>query len=297
MLTWLDGRNASSFRSLNWSTNELSFQITQAPGSRNLRGMVPRVSAAGTLGLLTRGGSPIPYTLETIKGVDYAMFSADSGAYVASYAPDTTPPVISGISATPVANGDETISWTTNEAATPRVDYGTTPSLGSSVTSPELVTLHTLVLTGLAPGGTYYYRVTSADAGSNSTTAPQAASPPLTFDALPPQCQHDDTDAEFAAGTTTGTYVAHLGDGDVILAPTLAAEFSGTTLPPTFGSFPLGRGGTAVVSGGVLSADGTARQLARRRLRPRTLARVLGNVCVHAVPACRSRRRQRRRAG
>jgi hypothetical protein len=257
MLTWLDGRNGSSFRSLGWSTNELSFQITRAPGSRNLRGMVPRVSTAGTLGLLTRGGAAIPYTIQTIKGVDYAFFSADSGAYVASYAPDTTPPVISSISASPLSNGDETIAWSTNEPASSRVDYGTTPSLGTTVSAAELVTVHSLALTGLAPGSTYYYRVTSADAASNSTTAPATASPPLTFESLPPQCQHDDSDAEFSAGTTTGTYVSHIDDGEVILAPALATEFSGTNLPATLGSFPWVAGGTTTVSGGQLTVDGT----------------------------------------
>ena len=38
MLTWLDGRNASSFGSLAWSGNTLSFTITQSNKARNLQG-------------------------------------------------------------------------------------------------------------------------------------------------------------------------------------------------------------------------------------------------------------------
>ena len=49
----------------------------------------------------------------------------------------------------------------TNESATSRVDYGTTTALGSSATGAA-GTSHSVALTGLASGTTYYYRVTSA---------------------------------------------------------------------------------------------------------------------------------------
>ena len=41
MLTWLDGRNNSSFGSLSWSGNTLSFNVTQGSGARNLQAMLP----------------------------------------------------------------------------------------------------------------------------------------------------------------------------------------------------------------------------------------------------------------
>jgi hypothetical protein len=42
---------------------------------------------AGTLASLTVGGNPVTFATETIKGLTYAVFSASSGSYVATYAP------------------------------------------------------------------------------------------------------------------------------------------------------------------------------------------------------------------
>ena len=43
-----------------------------------------------------------------------------------------------------------------------------------------------LTLTGLTPGVTYYYRVTSADAALNSATSPNPPEAPLSFTTLVP---------------------------------------------------------------------------------------------------------------
>jgi hypothetical protein len=87
MLTWLDGRNGSAFSNLSWSGNALSFTITAATGSNGLQAMLPNTSTAGTLTSLTLNGSPVTFTTSTIKGIPYAVFTAASGAYVATYAP------------------------------------------------------------------------------------------------------------------------------------------------------------------------------------------------------------------
>ena len=87
MLTWLDGRNGSSFGAIAWSGNALSFTVTAAAGSNGLRGMLPNATPAGTLASLTLGGNPVTFTTETIKGIVYAVFPASSGSYVATYAP------------------------------------------------------------------------------------------------------------------------------------------------------------------------------------------------------------------
>ena len=46
MLTWLDGRNASSFGSIKWSANKLEFTIDHAAGANGLRAMVPTTSSS-----------------------------------------------------------------------------------------------------------------------------------------------------------------------------------------------------------------------------------------------------------
>jgi hypothetical protein len=87
LLTWLDGRNNSSFGSISWNENQLSFTITAADGSHNLRGMLPIYSDTGQLAEITRDGNPVSFATKTIKGIEYAFFDATDGNYAASYGP------------------------------------------------------------------------------------------------------------------------------------------------------------------------------------------------------------------
>ncbi|HHE65003.1 MAG TPA: hypothetical protein ENL09_03170, partial [Bacteroidetes bacterium] len=83
---------------------------------------------------------------------------------------DTTPPVISDISAS-VSTSTATITWETNELANSRVDYGTTTSYGNTVTSSDLTIDHVINLSGLESSTVYHYRVISSDANSNNSTS------------------------------------------------------------------------------------------------------------------------------
>ena len=261
LMTWTDGRNASSFANLVRSGNQLTFSIVAGAGTNGLEAMLPTQGAGGTLQTLTRGGNPVPFVTKTIKGVEYAVFSATAGAYTAAYDVDTTPPVISSVTAAPGAGGTATITWTTDEPATSRVDYGTSAgALNSFVVDAALTTSHSVLLTGLAPTTIYHYRVTSADAVPNTVTWPNPPAAPASF-TTPSAVATDTTVADFGAGTTgANTYVSDTSGGEVILAPTVGAEFGGTTLPSgwtTNGGVAPWTGGTAVVSGGIVSVDGT----------------------------------------
>jgi hypothetical protein len=85
MLDWVDGRNASTIRDLAWSGGSLTFTTSVAAGANGLQTMLPVQGPSGTLAGLTCGGSPKPYTLQTIKGVQYAMFGAANGSCQAVY--------------------------------------------------------------------------------------------------------------------------------------------------------------------------------------------------------------------
>ena len=85
MLTWLDGRNDSSFGSIAWSGSRLSFTVNPGAGATGLRGMLPVAANGGSIATVTRNGSPVAIALQRIKGVDYAFFDADGGSYVAAY--------------------------------------------------------------------------------------------------------------------------------------------------------------------------------------------------------------------
>lgn len=85
MLTWLDGRNTSSFGSLAWNGSTLTFTISVGSGARNLQAMLPVNSSGGTLKTVRLNGSAVGITTQTIKGVQYAIFTANAGSYQALY--------------------------------------------------------------------------------------------------------------------------------------------------------------------------------------------------------------------
>jgi hypothetical protein len=87
LLTWLDGRNSSSFGNSTWNGTQLSFSITVGAGANNLFAMLPNQSAGRQLSTLTINGSPVSFTVQTIKGRSYAVFRAANGNAVATYAP------------------------------------------------------------------------------------------------------------------------------------------------------------------------------------------------------------------
>ena len=264
MVTWLDGRNASSFGSIIYSAHNLSFSILTGGGTNGITAMLPTSTQSGFTGIglittITRDGVPVTFTKETIKGIEYAFFNGLPGNYIVTYEPDVIPPVISNVISLPSTDGSAHITWTTDKYSHSRVEYGTDPTtLGTSISNPTLVTSHAISLTGLTIGATYYFRVTSTDFSNNSTTYPPTGNNPLSF-AVPDRRMIDTTVADFSAGTLdTNTYITSDGDGDVILLPTVGTEFSGTALPAGWfiADYP-DPGGTAVVSGGLLTLHGT----------------------------------------
>ena len=47
--------------------------------------MLPTQGPTGTLSALTCAGSPVPYTVQTIKGIQYAVFDSATGTCQATY--------------------------------------------------------------------------------------------------------------------------------------------------------------------------------------------------------------------
>jgi hypothetical protein len=91
LLTWLDGRNNSTYDNIAWNNNQLTFNLNARTAAYNLRGMLPMVADNGQqLSQITRNGGLTTFTTETIKGIAYAFFEAQSGTYVATYGPVTT---------------------------------------------------------------------------------------------------------------------------------------------------------------------------------------------------------------
>ncbi|MEO9239884.1 MAG: DUF4082 domain-containing protein, partial [Jatrophihabitantaceae bacterium] len=94
---------------------------------------------------------------------------------------DVTAPVVTNVTAAG-SGTTATVTWTTDEAATSTVQYGTSAgSLTSTASTSGLSTAHSVALNGLTASTTYYLRVVSADATNNSTTSPATANAPASF--------------------------------------------------------------------------------------------------------------------
>ncbi len=200
------------------------------------RRLCPRQRASSPLTGITFNGTAIGYSLQTIKGVQYAIFAAGAGSYQVSYGPDITPPTISALATSVVGTSSANITWTTNEPADSVVHFGTDPaSLTLTTSNSSLVTSHNVGLTGLTSGTTYYYRVTSTDAAGNPAIAPTTDPPPSFTTTAPPVI----TSASTASGTVGVAF---------------AYQITATNAPGSYGATGLPAGlsvnsGTGLISG------------------------------------------------
>jgi hypothetical protein len=98
-----------------------------------------------------------------------SRWSLDMGAAGAA---DSSPPVISNVSSGTPSSTGTTITWMTDEASSSQVEYGATTAYGSATAlNSSMVTSHSVTLSGLTPGTTYYFRVRSVDSAGNPATA------------------------------------------------------------------------------------------------------------------------------
>ncbi|HSC90581.1 MAG TPA: LamG-like jellyroll fold domain-containing protein [Gaiellaceae bacterium] len=84
-LTWWEAREASTMRSFVWDGSALTLNVAAPAAANGLRMLIPRTAAGKTLAAVTRDGSAVAFTLDTIKGIEYAIVPASTGSYRASY--------------------------------------------------------------------------------------------------------------------------------------------------------------------------------------------------------------------
>jgi len=96
----------------------------------------------------------------------------DAGGFVQDIIiniPDTTPPIITNISATEITKDSAIISWDTDELSDSLVKYGTSPgNYNQTVYSSENTIHHSINLSELSIDTNYYYIVNSTDLSDNS---------------------------------------------------------------------------------------------------------------------------------
>ncbi len=153
MLQWVDGRNDSRITNPSWSGSSLTFGVTVAGGAQNLlQTMLPVNSSNGPLQSISRGGTAVPYAVETIKGIAYARFAVATGTYLANYGADTTAPTVTALSPAAGATG---VSPSTQIKAT-----------FSEAMNPATINSGTVALRD--PAGTTVASTVTYDAGTNS---------------------------------------------------------------------------------------------------------------------------------
>ncbi len=116
----------------------------------------------------------------------------------------------------------------------------------------------------------------------------------FTTEAAPLSTLTDTSLADFGAGTFSNTYLADESGGEVILAPTVGAEFGGSSLPAgwTQNPTPWASGGTVSVSGGQMALE--ARQRCNQcHLWAGDVARICCDIWIPATSALRIHQRRR----
>ncbi len=178
--------------SIAWNTDEpadtqVEYGTTTSYG--NLSTLSPALKTIHSVSLV--GLSPSVRYHYRVRSRDAAGNLATSGDFkfttLAGSGSDTTPPVISSVSASGVAASSATITWTTNEASDTRAEYGTSTGYGSSTAlNGSMVTSHSAFVTGLSAGTTYHYRAMSRDAAGNPATSGDFTFTTLTVAPPPP---------------------------------------------------------------------------------------------------------------
>lgn len=175
MLTWVDGRNGSSFGNLDYNAGTLTFSVAVGAGANGLTAMLPVVGPDGaTLTSLSRNGSAVAYTTATVKGQEYAMFESTAGSYAAAYAQTAGVQALSAVSVETTNDSESaTISWESDSPGTTVVVYDPVgPTSGTVDKQATSATEHELTLDGLEPDTTYTYRVLTTDTSGQTAMWP-----------------------------------------------------------------------------------------------------------------------------
>ncbi len=107
---------------------------------------------------------------------------------IVSITVDNTKPIISSVAAGGSAPTGFTVTWDTDENASSQVEYGTTTAYGATTTlDTNLLTSHSVALTGLIASTQYHFRALSVDAyGHLATSSDQIFTSTSMPDVTPP---------------------------------------------------------------------------------------------------------------
>ncbi|MFI5088974.1 MAG: N,N-dimethylformamidase beta subunit family domain-containing protein, partial [Terriglobales bacterium] len=268
LLKWLDGRNGSSFSLQSWDGATLTFNILVGANAQGLQAMLPAQFSGTPLNSLTLNGNAVSYTLQTIKGMQYAVFAATSnGTYSVQYNAVTSvtvnPTVVVGgdpstgtvTIISPVLSGGVVVALQSdNPAAT--IPASVTIAQGQTSAPFNISTSHVLTSTPVHIAGSF-----------NSTSQPATLT--LTSQLMPT------TAVTVTAGGNPSTYGSSV---------TFMATVSGPGLAPT-GSVSFYDGGTCSTPGATLGISVALNGSAQASV---TTSALTAAASPHTILACYS---------
>jgi Tol biopolymer transport system component len=164
---------------ITWTTNDVTtsqveYGATTAYGSSTALSATQKTSHIVNLTSLD-SGTTYYYRIRAIDTSGNERISA--GKTFGTDSADTTTPIITMVSASEIDETSAIITWTTSEAATSQVEYGTTTAYGmNSILLTSQTTSHSITISEISSGTSCNYRVKSSDASGN-----QAISTNYTF--------------------------------------------------------------------------------------------------------------------
>jgi regulation of enolase protein 1 (concanavalin A-like superfamily) len=159
---------------------------------------------SGWSGDLSGNDNPATITMNADKNVTATFIESQ----------DDQPPVISGVQVNAEADS-AIITWTTDEPATSRVQYGLTNAYETGeIFSGTLVLGHSLLLIDLQPGSVYHYRISSTDDSGNTAVTEDAT---FTTDTVDLSGITSDNFSSVEFNTNIWTFINPLEDSELTL--------------------------------------------------------------------------------
>lgn len=149
-------------QSRNTVTDPQLVNASTAPYDFHLKQASPAIDSGATVAGISADidGTPRP------QGSAY-----DLGSYEYASSVSAVPPIISRVSATNITGSGATITWTTDKQSDSQVQYGIGNTGTSTPVNTNLVTSHSVALSGLAASTTYSYKVISKTSAGYSSTS------------------------------------------------------------------------------------------------------------------------------
>ncbi|MBI2787057.1 MAG: DUF4082 domain-containing protein [Elusimicrobia bacterium] len=171
---------------------------------------------------------------------------------------DNTSPVISSAAVGGIGSSSAAVSWFTNEPSSSQVEYGTSTAYGSlTALDASTVTSHVRLLTGLAAGTPYHYRVRSADAAGNLAVSGDSSFSTLVAPDLTPPTVAISSPA--GGATIAGSVAVAAAAFDGVAVATVQFRLDGEDLGPPDAVAPYGLDwNTALSSDGLHSLGAVA---------------------------------------